>query len=136
MKLQELFTTEGVNDPNIFKAVFMAGGPGSGKSYIAQKLTGGTGLKTLNSDIAFKWLMDKANLRLDMPDDEKEERDQVRGRAKEITGSQEELYLQGRLGLLIDGTGKNIQKISAINAKLKAYGYQTKINIRKYVSSN
>jgi adenylate kinase family enzyme len=127
MKLQELFTNEGVNDPNIFKAVFMAGGPGSGKSYIAQKLTGGTGLKTVNSDIALTWLMNKANLRLDMPDDEKEERDQVRDRAKEITKSQEALYLQGRLGLLIDGTGKDIQKISAINTKLKAYGYETKM---------
>ena len=127
MKLQELFTNEGVNDPHIFKAVFMAGGPGSGKSYIAQKLTGGTGLKTINSDIALKWLMNKANLRLDMPDDEKEERDQVRGRAKEMTKSQEALYLQGRLGLVIDGTGKDIQKISAINAKLKMYGYETKM---------
>ena len=127
MKLQELFTNEGVNDPHIFKAVFMAGGPGSGKSYISQKLTGGTGLKTINSDIALKWLMNKANLRLDMPDDEKEERDQVRGRAKEMTKSQEALYLQGRLGLVIDGTGKDIQKISAINAKLKMYGYETKM---------
>jgi cytidylate kinase len=127
MKLQELFTNEGVNDPNIFKAVFMAGGPGSGKSYIAQKLTGGSGLKTLNSDIAFKWLMDKANLRLDMPDDEKEERDKVRNRAKAIAKSQEELYLQGRLGLVIDGTGKDIEKISAINARLKFIGYETKM---------
>ena len=118
---------EGVNDPHIFKAVFMAGGPGAGKSYVAQKLTGGTGLKTINSDIALKWLMNKENLRLDMPDDEKEERDQVRGRAKEITKSQEDLYLQGRLGLVIDGTGKDIQKISAINAKLKAFGYETKM---------
>ena len=126
MKLDELFQ-EGVNDPHIFKAVFMAGGPGAGKSYIAQKLTGGTGLKTVNSDIALKWLMNKANLRLDMPDDEKEERDQVRGHAKKITSSQEDLYLQGRLGLVIDGTGKDIQKISAINAKLKAYGYETKM---------
>jgi hypothetical protein len=28
---------EGVNDPAIFKAVFLAGGPGSGKSFIAGK---------------------------------------------------------------------------------------------------
>ena len=127
MKLQELFTNEGVNDPHIFKAVFMAGGPGAGKSYIAQKLTGGTGLKTLNSDIALKWLMNKENLRLDMPDDEKEERDQVRDRAKEIVKSQEALYLQGRLGLVIDGTGKDISKISAINKRLQFIGYETKM---------
>jgi hypothetical protein len=32
-KKQEV--TEGVNDPGIFKAVFLAGGPGSGKTYVA-----------------------------------------------------------------------------------------------------
>ena len=36
---------KGPNDPNIFKAVFMAGGPGSGKSYVADKLLKGRGLK-------------------------------------------------------------------------------------------
>jgi len=127
MKLQELFIDEGINDPHIFKAVFMAGGPGAGKSYVAQKLLAGTGLKTLNSDVAFTWLMNKANLRLDMPDDEKEERDQVRARAKEITATQEDLYLQGRLGLIIDGTGKDLKKISAINKMLKDIGYETKM---------
>ncbi len=118
---------EGVNDPNIFKAVFMAGGPGAGKSYIAKQMLDGTGLRQLNSDIAFKWLMNKTNLRLDMPDDEKEERDQVRARAKEMTKSQEELYLHGRLGLIIDGTGKDIAKISDINKRLKGIGYETKM---------
>ena len=45
---------EGLYDPNIFKAFFLAGGPGSGKSYVATKATGGTGLKTVNSDDAFE----------------------------------------------------------------------------------
>ena len=45
---------EGVYDPNIFKAFFLAGGPGSGKSYVVRKTTGGTGLKTVNSDNAFE----------------------------------------------------------------------------------
>ena len=44
---------EGLYDPNIFKAFFMAGGPGSGKSYVVKKSTGGTGLKIVNSDEAF-----------------------------------------------------------------------------------
>ena len=39
---------EGLYDPNIFKAFFLAGGPGSGKSYVAGKATGGTGLKSVN----------------------------------------------------------------------------------------
>ena len=44
---------EGVYDPNIFKAFFLAGGPGSGKSYVVRRTTGGTGLKVVNSDPAF-----------------------------------------------------------------------------------
>ena len=32
---------EGVNDPGIFKAFFTAGGPGSGKSYVAQNIGAG-----------------------------------------------------------------------------------------------
>ena len=32
--------TEGVFDKGILKAVFMAGGPGSGKSYVAQEIFG------------------------------------------------------------------------------------------------
>ena len=27
---------EGINDPNLFKAIFMAGGPGSGKSFVSE----------------------------------------------------------------------------------------------------
>ena len=61
---------EGVYDPNIFKAFFMAGGPGSGKSYVVRKSTGGTGLKIVNSDEAFERLLKKAGLSLKMPDDE------------------------------------------------------------------
>ena len=50
---------EGLYDPNIFKAFFLAGGPGSGKSYVAGRTTGGTGLKSVNSDEAFEYLLKK-----------------------------------------------------------------------------
>ena len=53
---------EGVYDPNIFKAFFLAGGPGSGKSYVVRKTTGGTGLKSVNSDTAFEKLLKDANV--------------------------------------------------------------------------
>ena len=126
MKLDELFQ-EGVNDPHIFKAVFMAGAAGSGKTYVARKMLDGTGLRAVNSDIAFEYLMNKENLRKDMPPEEKEKRDQARDRAKELTGKQEDLYIDGRLGLIIDGTGKNLDKIQSINQRLKGIGYETKM---------
>ena len=61
---------EGLNDPNIFKAFFLAGGPGSGKSYVVRKTTGGTGLRVVNSDPAFEKLLKDAGLSLKMADDD------------------------------------------------------------------
>ena len=40
VKTFEQFIAEGINDPNILKAVFLAGGPGSGKSYAAKRIFG------------------------------------------------------------------------------------------------
>ena len=37
MKDFKTFVDEGPNDPAIFKAIFLAGGPGSGKSFIVGK---------------------------------------------------------------------------------------------------
>ena len=53
---------EGLYDPNIFKAFFLAGGPGSGKSYVVKKSTGGTGLKIVNSDDVFEKYLKQAKL--------------------------------------------------------------------------
>ena len=38
--LTEPFLNEGVNDPGILKAVFLAGGPGSGKGFVGSGLFG------------------------------------------------------------------------------------------------
>ena len=116
---------EGVYDPNIFKAFFLAGGPGSGKSYVARKTTGGTGLKSVNSDEAFELLLKRAGLSLKMPPEETEPRDVVRGKAKRITAGMKANYLEGRLGLIIDGTGRDVDKILAQKAGLEELGYDT-----------
>ena len=116
---------EGLYDPNIFKAFFLAGGPGSGKSYVARKATGGAGLKSVNSDDAFEHMLKKAGLSLKMPPEETEPRDVVRGRAKDITVLKQKNYLEGRLGLIIDGTGRESDKILRQKAKLEELGYDT-----------
>ena len=86
---------EGLNDPNIFKAFFLAGGPGSGKSYVVGKTTGGTGLRIVNSDDVFEKYLKDAGLELDMrttqAEREEEERDKLRGRAKAITKKKEKI---------------------------------------------
>ena len=98
---------EGVYDPNIFKAFFIAGGPGSGKSFVVRRTTGGLGLRVINSDDAFEHQLKKANLSLKMPASETEPRDIVRARAKQTTASRKAGYLEGRLGIIIDGTVDN-----------------------------
>ena len=120
---------EGLNDPNIFKAFFLAGGPGSGKSYVVRKTTGGTGLRIVNSDDVFEKYLKDAGLELDMrtrqAEREEEERDKLRDRAKAITKKKQKNYIEGRIGLIIDGTGKDYDKIAAQSIYLKRLGYDT-----------
>ena len=114
---------EGLQDPNIFKAFFLAGGPGSGKSYVVRKTTGGTGLRVVNSDDAFETMLKKAGLSLKMPDEEAVPRDAVRDRAKVVTKKREKNYVDGRIGLIIDGTGRDYDKIAKQATELKQLGY-------------
>ena len=114
---------EGVYDPNILKAFFLAGGPGSGKSYVVKRTTGGLGMKIVNSDIAFEKKLKDAGLTTDLRELDPEVRDEVRGRAKKVTAKQKANYLNGRLGLIIDGTGKDYDKIATQATELKQLGY-------------
>ena len=116
---------EGLNDPNIFKAFFLAGGPGSGKSYVVRKTTGGTGLQIVNSDDAFEKYLKIAGLSKKMPASEEKPRDIERARAKKVTSAREEGYVGGRLGLIIDGTGKDYDKIAKQSIQLRQLGYDT-----------
>ena len=61
---------EGLYDPCIFKAFFLAGGPGSGKSFVTSSVFAGTGLKLVNSDVKFERDLKKAGLSMKMPDEE------------------------------------------------------------------
>jgi len=114
---------EGVYDPNILKAFFLAGGPGSGKSYVIGRTTGGLGMKIVNSDDALEKLLKDAGLSLKMPPEEEGPRDVVRGRAKELTAKRKSNYIEGRLGLIIDGTGREFDKISKQARELEILGY-------------
>ena len=121
----EELLTEGVNDKSIFKAVFLAGGPGSGKDYVLDNTLAGHGLTEINSDKALEFLMDKEGLDKRMPADEKEARDFVRGRAKNITELKQRLALTGRNGLIVNGTGDDHEKVKRIKAALENLGYDT-----------
>ena len=117
--------SEGVYDPSIFKAFFLAGGPGSGKSYVVKRTTGGFGMKTINPDTAFEKILKDQGKELDLTKMDPEERDNLRLRAKDLTNAQQSLYIAGRLGLILDGTGKDYDKISRIKKQLDTLGYDS-----------
>jgi len=133
---------EGVDDPGILKAVFLAGGPGSGKTYIAKGLFGipdkvnvsQTGMKMVNSDKELKYLLKKFGFGTDLdslpdevfanltnPSDPKYSG--LRNFAKDLTAERRRLYQNGRLGMIIDGTGDEFNKISMEKKELEAVGY-------------
>ena len=117
---------EGVNDPAIFKAVFLAGGPGSGKSFVVGKsaLTS-FGLKLVNSDNAFEQALKKAGMEKTPENIFSTKGQSLRDRATFITKKKQQGYLNGRLGLVIDGTGKDFEKIRTQKIELEKLGYET-----------
>ena len=121
--LKEEYLQEGVYDPGIFKAYFLAGGPGSGKTFVTASAFGGTGLKVINSDAAFENALKKNILSFKMPDDETEVRDMLRARAKATTGKVLDLAIMGRLGMVVDGTGRDFDKIKYQASLLQQLGY-------------
>jgi len=148
MKLKSLIyrnlLDEGINDPGIFKAVFLAGGPGAGKSFIATKIFGAlsgdniktltsSGLKIVSSDSELVHYMKKAGVSTDFTKLSKSEKQKylsddpksLRSKAKQTTKSRQDLYIQGRLGLIIDGTGHDYNKISSQQKELAKVGYDT-----------
>jgi cytidylate kinase len=142
IKLFEEFVGEGVYDPGILKAFFMAGGPGSGKSYVATEIfdfpkgavssvSYATGLKLVNNDNAFeKGLKDAGYSPADLAELAKDPEEWakvmiIRDKAKGMTRKFQNNYLLGRLGQVIDGTGKDFDKIRGHRELYKDMGYDT-----------
>ena len=128
MKSFNEFMIEGMYDPSIFKAIFLAGGPGSGKSYVAGKATGGLGMKVVNSDDIYELKLKSSGLGMDFTKfDEKDfEKSQIiRDKAKKLTKMRMRQWVDGRLGMIIDGTGKDFDKIKSASEGLRGLGYDT-----------
>ena len=120
------YINEGVYDPNIFKAFFLAGGPGSGKSWVSQRTLSGMGLKVINSDNAFSRALEKEKISLNMATTDAKEiarRDEIRAKAKATTSTQLKLALEGRLGLILDSTARDVARIESEANTMKQIGY-------------
>ena len=125
MNLHEQILAEGVHDKAIFKAVFLAGGPGSGKDYVLSNTLDGHGMVEINSDKAFEYLLDREGLDKTMPDDEEAQRNVIRKKSKDITEIRHRMAIQGRNGLIINGTGANPKEYIEIKKRLEDLGYDT-----------
>jgi len=144
LKLMDLLT-EGVYDKGIFKAVFMAGGPGSGKSFMAQNIFGipekanvsVSGLRVVNSDKQFMFLLKKYGFDptelATYPDDVftrlgspmKHGGSGLRDFAQNLRTIEKQGYMSGKQGMIIDSTGSNFQKVKKYKKELEDAGYDT-----------
>ena len=95
-KIEPTFVSEGRNDPAIFKAVFILGGPGSGKTYLSLKIAAGAmGLRPVNSDNAFEYMMRKAGMGLTADQVYSDAGQNIRQKAQKTTERIERLYVDG-----------------------------------------
>ena len=130
--------TEAVVNKGSFKAIFLAGGPGSGKSGVVDaifntkpssvKSLTSTGLKVVNSDQAFEYLKKKHNIPTDaedMTDDERSLDGKLMYKSVQIAKKQLENYLQGKLGVIIDGTGASSNSLLKKKKQIEDLGYDT-----------
>ena len=141
---------EGVDDKGILKAIFLAGGPGSGKTWVTRGLYGipkkynfspGHGLKLVNQDTELEMLLKKyfgttdldnmpEELFVDITGVDFQEKQYdgtsgMRAYAKSLTKARMENYVRGRLGVIIDGTGHKYQSIAKKKQRFEDLGYDT-----------
>lgn len=106
------YLNEGINDKGVFKAIFMAGAPGSGKTTVRSKLGGGYDPRVVNTDTWTEFFGDP-------PWDEKGEKIIL------LTTNQLSLYVKSMLPLWIDGTSSNPTNLMTREGLLSGIGYDT-----------
>ena len=82
-------------------------------------------MRVVNSDDVFEKYLKDAGLSQKMPPEEWEDNQRERKRAKKVTDARQKNYVEGRIGMVIDGTGKEYDKIRQQKADLEALGYDT-----------
>lgn len=147
--LLKTLLNEGVFDRGVLKCIFTAGGPGSGKSYIIDRIFGlpkrssltGMGLKVINSDHAFEAFLQKNGID---PKDLGKIRDTnpefyssvvdtggdktgpgIRQKAFRMVSATRKMYMEGGLGMIMDSTGADPAYIAGRKSEMEAAGYDT-----------
>ena len=121
MKTFKQYIEESINDRGIFKAVFVIGIPGAGKSYVVNQL-GGIGAKVVNTDRATEFLTKL--LHTPSTDDNWST---FRDRSYKITREYLVQYVNGMLPLFVDGTSNDVSNILNRQGILESVGYDVGI---------
>lgn len=112
--------TEGIHDPGIFKAVFMAGPPGAGKNLIIHHLgLKSFGLRMMDIDETMAYLNKSQNSNR-FPFTDVGYKQVTPILTKRLINSQENM-----LGLIINTTGRDYEKINELKNALEKQGYDT-----------
>lgn len=121
MYVSELFSplTEGINDKYTFKAMFVIGAPGSGKSTIVNKFFKHLGFKAVDPDIVGEYLSKKHNKTLNREDWSTHMLDHM----DSLVDKKMAMYINGRLPLVFDSTGRNTTAIKERFIQLNRLGY-------------
>lgn len=134
---------ESVYDKLKFKAVFLAGGPGSGKSFVLSKAfpeaamstdeagnemyQGGGKWKVINSDHLFTRDLLKVDLPLDIATKDDSVmyglQQNIRDESKKKLALRNVPWLNSMLPIILDGTCKNADETLKIKEKLESLGY-------------
>ena len=116
MRLDKFLVIEGINDSGIFKAVFMAGHPGAGKSYVLNKVqSGSVDPRWVNTDKVFPLYKEWWDEYWPM----------ISSKVKILNKNQLANYLNSMLPLAIDGTAGKVSTLMRRKSVLESFGYDT-----------
>nr|MCS5543479.1 ATP-binding protein [SAR86 cluster bacterium] len=113
------------------KAIFLAGGAGSGKSGVVKSLgLQDQGFKVVNSDISLEWLKKNADLPTDMRDLTPEQASQLgklNWEARKIAKRKQGKFKGNGDGIVIDGTGGSINVMKKKVQEFRDAGYDVQM---------
>ena len=113
------------------KVIFMAGGPGSGKSNVIKQLDlEKQGFKTVNQDISLQWLAKNHGLPTDMRDFTPEQASkwgELGWDARMIAKRKQTKYQGKGDGIIVDGTGNSLKMMNQHVREFESKGYDVQM---------
>lgn len=126
MSFKQWLQNEAFNYSVAYKAVIMAGGPGSGKSWVSRAMFGGLGFKFSNSDEIVRVLASSLANPLFAPsnlDKNPEQKYILHNRAINITQKRSKIWQTNGIPYVIDMTGRDPGLVKKIKSELEDNGY-------------